>query len=855
MVTKNKKLYILLTAFLAISTLASITLVPSATAHSPPWQIPTFAYVTASPNPVGLGQQVIVVMWIDKPFPSASVTNEIRPHDFTLTITAPDGKTTSRHWDIVWDTTSSQYYLFTPDQIGEYGLKFKYDGQTYTWSGQYQNDVFLPSEASTTLNVQQEPVSGPPNYPLPSEYWTRPIEGQNTAWYTIASNWLGATDYTMIGSPQVAFDVQRDGTAPNSPHIMWTKPINDGGVVGGTNLGVDGNVFYTGSSYNERFAQPIVMNGRLIYELPYGNSATGGGMTCVDLRTGETLWTTNTTGIGMAGFGYLYSYDSPNQHGVLPNGLLFTNNFARSYNPATGIPTTMNITNAPTANIANEVYGPSGEHLRYILTNLGTTANPKYYLAQWNSSLVFGAGTGLSPTNWYSGTVNASQPSRYDWNVSVSWLPSGSTIIGSIYNDVILGRNGSLPGISGWAPYTMWAISLKPESRGTMLWMKTFESPPGNITVLQGAWDKESRVFTLAYKETMQWLGYSLDTGQKVWGPTPSQVPFDYYQFSIIQFGGAPYGKAAYGNLYSGGYGGIVYCYNMKTGNLLWTYGNGGPGNSTYAGTESGWPNWPIFLFAIADGKIFVLSGEHSANTPLYKSELVRCIDAYNGTELWTISGYGGYRTRSGIAVADGFMVYLNHYDMQLHCFGKGPSSTTVTASPKVSTYGTSVLIEGTVIDTAAGTQQKEQAARFPHGVPAVSDESMSAYMEYVYMQKPRPTDTTGVTVTLSVVDANGNFRDIGTTTSDANGFYSYLWSPDIEGKYTVYASFGGSESYWPSLAVTAFAVDPAPATPQPTPAAKPSMADTYLLPGIAAIIVVIVIIGALIMLMLRKRP
>jgi hypothetical protein len=44
-----------------------------------------------------------------------------------------------------------------------------------------------------------------------------------------------------------------------------------------------------------------------------------------------------------------------------------------------------------------------------------------------------------------------------------------------------------------------------------------------------------------------------------------------------------------------------------------------------------------------------------------------------------------------------------------------------------------------TVIDTSAGTQQPEQKADFPTGIPAVSDESQSAWMEYVYMQKPKP--------------------------------------------------------------------------------------------------------------------
>ncbi len=41
------------------------------------------------------------------------------------------------------------------------------------------------------------------------------------------------------------------------------------------------------------------------------------------------------------------------------------------------------------------------------------------------------------------------------------------------------------------------------------------------------------------------------------------------------------------------------------------------------------------------------------------------------------------------------------------------------------------------MVDISAGTKQAEQAARFPNGVPVVADESMSAWMEYVYMQKP----------------------------------------------------------------------------------------------------------------------
>ena len=71
-----------------------------------------------------------------------------------------------------------------------------------------------------------------------------------------------------------------------------------------------------------------------------------------------------------------------------------------------------------------------------------------------------------------------------------------------------------------------------------------------------------------------------------------------------------------------------------------------------------------------------------------------------------------------------------------------------------------------------------------------------------------------------------------------------------------MYASFDGSASYWPSHAVTSFAVDPAAATPVPTQALTQSMADTYLLPSVAAIIVAIAIVGiVLALLVTKKRP
>jgi hypothetical protein len=121
-------------------------------------------------------------------------------------------------------------------------------------------------------------------------------------------------------------------------------------------------------------------------------------------------------------------------------------------------------------------------------------------------------------------------------------------------------------------------------------------------------------------------------------------------------------------------------------------------------------------------------------------------------------------------------------------------------------------------------------------------------------MQKPKPTDVTGVKVALDVIDANGNQRNIGTATSDSSGTFSYQWTPDIAGKYTVIATFAGSESYYPSTAQTSFAVDPATPTSSPYPIVTLPPTEMYIAAATAAIIIAVVLVGAVMVMMLRKQ-
>src|SRR3989304_4641996 len=68
--------------------------------------------------------------------------------------------------------------------------------------------------------------------PLPTDPWKRPIYAENKGWWQVADNWL-MVDYdkptrTFAGWP--AFSPYTFG--PKSPHILYTKPIVPGGIVG-----------------------------------------------------------------------------------------------------------------------------------------------------------------------------------------------------------------------------------------------------------------------------------------------------------------------------------------------------------------------------------------------------------------------------------------------------------------------------------------------------------------------------------------------------------------------------------------------------------------------------------------------
>jgi len=194
----------------------------------------------------------------------------------------------------------------------------------------------------------------------------------------------------------------------------------------------------------------------------------------------------------------------------------------------------------------------------------------------------------------------------------------------------------------------------------------------------------------------------------------------------------------------------------------------------------------------------------------------------------------------------------LNAYDNQIYTWGKGPSKVTVSAPAVGVTTATPIVISGTVTDLSAGSKQDAVASNFPNGLPCISDENMTPFMEAVYMQQPMPNDLTGVPVSIDVIDSNGNYRNIGTTTSDSAGKFSFTWKPDIAGNYKVIATFAGSESYYSAFDEAFFTVsEPAP-TAAPVQQNALPQTEMYIALSTVAIIIAIAIVG---LLLLRRKP
>jgi outer membrane protein assembly factor BamB len=508
------------------------------------------------------------------------------------------------------------------------------------------------------------------------------------------------------------------------------------------------------------------------------------------------------------------------------------------------------MTNVPSG---TNYYGPNGELLKYSVTNIGNATNPNWRLLQWNSTYVVANGkTGGTTASWGSQTQGVTYDASklgYDLNVSISELnTAGAKLPGSIQKvfpgDKVIGASVASTKVD------LWAVSLKKGSQGILLYNQSDTAPlewaAGNLTLAGWVgWDQQNNVAVYLTKENRQYYGFSLTDGKLIWETQASEV----FQNAWDATSGQRVRGLAYGIFYSASIGGTVYAYNVTTGALIWNY------NSTDVNHQGLYGNnwWTVITF-ITDGKIYIGNQDHSPIMPLWKGAPFVCLNATTGEVIWKVDGMFRQSFWGGRAlIGDSIIATQDTFDQRIYAIGKGPSATTVTAPDIAAPYGSPVVIKGSVMDVSPGTSSDSLKLRFPNGVPAVSDDSQSAWMLYVYKQFTAPMNATGVKVSIDALDPNNNIVHIGDTITDASGSYSYMFTPQNAGKYVIYATFEGSNSYYGSYAQTALGIaQQAQATQTPTVAQ--STDQSYLTLGIVAIIITVIAIGAALAVMINRK-
>ena len=331
------------------------------------------------------------------------------------------------------------------------------------------------------------------------------------------------------------------------------------------------------------------------------------------------------------------------------------------------------------------------------------------------------------------------------------------------------------------------------------------------------------------FVHAMDLYTYAIDiyTGRVVWkSDTPTEYPWgDFVAYTAA---------SAYGVVIEQSWDGYLYAYNTATGKLAWKGYYTGNTTETAMGNYAWWGK-----LAIADHKIYGATGQHTQPSPVSRGDKLYCLNASDGTLIWSLGPWQTRGSSDSSGVSSGMYFNTNGYDGCLYMFGKGQTATTVSAPMTAVPLGTGVLIEGTVTDQSPGAPD----------TPAVSDASQEQWVPYLYMDKPMPTNATGVTVMLRAMLSDGTVIDISHVTSDIMGHYEYTWTPPAQGTYKILATFEGSESYWTSSGQTGLSVGPAPAATA-APAAAPDNTPMFIA-STAAIIIAIAIVGVL---LLRKR-
>ncbi len=788
---QNKLLPIFLVLLLTFS--AIIVVFPTVVAQESVTK-QTYPYCNAIPNPAGVNQPVLLHIGIMHQLASYLYGWE----GITVTVTDPQGNTETLG-PFKTDSTGGTGTVFTPTQVGVYTLVTNFPEQENPVGvrpGTLFSGVLTPEGAimlagqsdPLELLVQDEPIEYYPGHSTPTEYWTRPIDAQLREWSAVSGNWLENGFYLPTPNKIAPYN---DG--PETAHILWATPHTTGGLVGGE---VFNHAYEEGDAYEGKWNGALILAGNLYYQNWAANEVGPKVTHCVDLHTGKELWSKVFLDNRSIAFGQTMYWDTLQYHGTFDYLWVTVGNTWHAFDAFTG-EYVYTIENVPGG---TRTVGPNGEYLIYSVD----TANAR--MSKWSSTLVY-YNSMLDQTGGDEYTSGRWRPfgNTYDgsfgieWNVSITEGLPGST-------GQLLGHNGLMDdrilgfAITGSEEITSWALSTETATAGDLIFMNTYETPANvadNALTLYfdaASNNGEDGVYTIGIRELRKHWGFSAETGEFLWETEGTEI--------FLNWLGIPREHPpviADGKLLTTHIGGIVYCYSTEDGNLLWSYNAEDEYQEFLFGNY--WWMYPLF---VTDGKIYFGSTEHSPIDPKPRGAPFVCLDLETGDVVFRANGLFRQSLWGGRAIiGDSIIATQDTYDQRVYAIGKGPSVTTVEAPLSAVAVGNPVTIRGTVLDSSPGTYEDYLKLRFPNGLPVISDADMSEWMLYVYKNFERPENAVGVQVKIEAVTPNMEIIYLGTTTSDAYGNYGFSFNPEIEGTYTIIATFEGSEGYYGSTATT----------------------------------------------------
>ena len=821
--------------------------------------VPTSAHLSFRPTTVGVNQIFLLNFWV-----SPGLHVERNHPDYTVTMTKPDGTKEVIKMDS-FPADGTAWFEYVADQVGEWKIKFDFLG-TYFPDGVYWQGVVYDSLADVgeydtqgqmfrgptyleaayykpdstpeqTLTVTTDIVYSWPEMPMPTDYWTRPLQAnENREWWPMAGNYPG-TGYFNSHLP--IWDELYPGTnpeegpryyfhpwvqGPNSAHIVWTRQDDIAGFTGpdltlqSTGSVSQPDVVFAGRAYDTRSVIwyngtrltcatcSDIRTGEIYYMIPTDDPFNGITPSYISYNILAPNWISPTSPVG-GGAG-----SAPGEQKIEdPELISISGGYLRKIDPWTGA-IRGNYSIAP-------LTGSGGNYYKngyvYAIQNLGNSvpADQRYRFINWT---VFG-NTNNFTNRIISNTsyARSSLPTLIDFNAGMGATVSGFQIAGAYAGTTVTGFNA----ITG---EQVWQVSV-------------------DETLYSGSCAVADHGKVVFLSQQGYFMAFDLFNGNLKWKSEKMDYPWDSSGFGAYSI------QSAYGMFFRDAYSG-VYAFDWDTGNIVWKYE--APALSPYEAPYTGSNGTTVYCFnrggVIADGKMYVANAEHSATYPLTRGWELHCINITTGEPIWKI-----LNPMSPGVIADGYMTATNSYTGYMYVFGKGKSAMTVEAPDVSVPLGTALMIKGTVLD---------QSPAQP-GTPCVSKESMSLQMEYLHLQRPITglwgnETVTGVPITLTAIGSDGAVIDIGTVTT--NGYYGtfgYSWTPPAEGTYQIVASFAGDDSYGSSGASTSVSVGPAPETIQfPQQALPPDYTMTIVAAAIAITIAVVIAVAVATVLILRKR-